>query len=105
MERFGGSIQRECLDHVIILNENHLIRVVKDYLLYYHGHRTHLGLGGDCPEHREAEPPSMGQGIELPMVGGLHHRYTQQASQFMLLSIEWRVKDKPPPAPHDIRNF
>ena len=80
VERLGGSIQRECLDHVIIFNENHLYRVVKDYLIYYHSHRTHLGLNGDCPEHRPVEPPEMGKVVELPVVGGLHHRYTRQAA-------------------------
>ena len=64
----------------MILNENHLRRVVTAYLDYYHGHRTHLGLGSDCPEPRAMEPPEMGKIIELPMVGGLHHRYTRRAA-------------------------
>jgi putative transposase len=80
VERFGGSIQRDCLDHVIIFNEGHLRRVVIAYLSYYHNYRTHLGLDGDCPDHRPVEPPEMGRVIELPMVGGLHHRYIRQAA-------------------------
>lgn len=80
VERFGGSIQRECLDHVIIFNEDHLRRVVIAYLSYYHNYRTHLGLDGDCPEHRPIEPPEIGEVMELPMVVGLHHRYTRRAA-------------------------
>jgi putative transposase len=75
-----STLQRECLDHVIILNENHLRRVVIAYLSYYHNYRTHLGLDGDCPEHRPIEPPEIGEVIELPMVGGLHHWYTRRAA-------------------------
>ena len=80
VERFGGSRQRDCLDHVIIFNEDHLRRVVIAYLSYYHNYRTHLGLDGDCPKPRAVEPPEMGKVIELPMVGGLHHRYTRRAA-------------------------
>lgn len=79
VEKFGSSIQRECLDYVVIFNEDHLCRVVISYLSYYHNYRTHLGLDGGCPEHRPIEPPAKGEVIELPMVGGLHHRYTRGA--------------------------
>ncbi len=80
VERVIGSIRRECLDHVIILNEQHLRRVLRRYLRYYHGSRTHLALGKDAPEPRTIEPPDMGRVVAFPEVGGLHHRYTRRAA-------------------------
>src|SRR5664280_41887 len=76
---FGfGSIRRECLDHVVVLNERHLRRLLKKYLTYYHGSRTHLGLGKDAPEPRAVM--SQGKIIAIPQVGGLHHRYERRAA-------------------------
>ena len=49
VERVIGTLRRECLDHVIILNERHLQRILGSYLDYYHGSRTHLSLGKDTP--------------------------------------------------------
>ncbi len=49
-ERIIGTIRRECLDHVIVLGEKHLRRILKEYLDYYHKSRTHLGLENDAPE-------------------------------------------------------
>jgi transposase InsO family protein len=80
VERVIGSIRRECLDHAIVLNERHLRRLLKEYLAYYHGYRTHLGLGKDCPETRAVEPPALGEIVESPMVGSLHHRYQRRAA-------------------------
>ena len=80
VERLIGSIRRECLDHVIVLNEEHLRRILSDYLSYYHRHRTHRSLEQDCPEPRAVEPPDQGKIIELPLVCGLHHRYARQAA-------------------------
>lgn len=79
-ERLIGSLRRECLDHVIILNERHLKMVLQEYVEYYHRHRTHLSLERDCPVSRAVESADEGKVIELPMVGGLHHRYTRQAA-------------------------
>jgi len=79
-ERLIGSIRRDCLDHVIVLNERHLRSVLRDYLAYYHDSRTHLGLGKDAPNSREVEPPSCGTIVEFPKVGGLHHRYARRAA-------------------------
>jgi transposase InsO family protein len=56
VERLIGSVRRECLDHVIVLSERHLLRVLREYIRYYHGTRTHLGLGKDCPRSRPVEP-------------------------------------------------
>ena len=79
VERVIGSIRRECLDHVIILNPRHLRRVLRAYLAYYHRSRTHLGLNKDAPDGRPACAAS-GQIIVSPEVGGLHHRYDRQAA-------------------------
>ena len=74
-ERVIGSIRRDCLDHVIVLNERHLRRILREYFSYYHTCRTHLSLNKDPPETRPLELPEMGNIVALPRVGGLHHRY------------------------------
>ena len=79
-ERVVGSFRRECLDHVIVLGEKHLHRILTAYLAYYHKSRTHLSLGKDAPEPRAIQPPSIGRIVELPEVGGLHHRYERRAA-------------------------
>ena len=79
-ERAIGSIRRECLDHVIVLNEHHLRRLLSSYLGYYHQSRTHLSLEKDCPEPRLAQPPDRGRIVAFPQVGGLHHRYERLAA-------------------------
>jgi len=79
-ERVIGSIRRECLDHCIILNENHLRSILREYVYYYNHYRTHLSIDRDCPVHRPVEPREMGEVIEIPVLGGLHHRYTRQAA-------------------------
>jgi transposase InsO family protein len=78
-ERVIGSIRRECTDHLIILGEFHLRRVLKDYVAYYNHFRPHLSLDRNSPFRREVEPPSKGKVIAIPKVGGLHHRYTRAA--------------------------
>jgi transposase InsO family protein len=80
VERVIGSIRRECLDHIIVFGESHLRRVLRSYLHYYHGSRTHLALGKDAPQPRLIEPPAMGRIVEFPKVDGLHHRYSRQAA-------------------------
>ena len=80
VERVIGSIRRDCLDHVIIFNEQHLRRVLKEYIRYYNEYRTHLGLDKDCPEPRSIESPNTGPILSEPMVGGLHHRHYRQAA-------------------------
>ncbi len=79
-ERVIGTIRRELLDHVIILNEGHLRRRLRAYFRYYHGSRTHLALEKDAPEPRAVEPPAHGRIVALPLVGGLHHRYVRCAA-------------------------
>jgi putative transposase len=78
-ERVIGSIRRECLDHVIVLNEGHLHRMLTDYFDYYHNSRPHLSLDRNSPSPREVEPPSQGEVISTGQVGGLHHRYSRAA--------------------------
>ncbi len=85
-ERVIGTLRRDCLDHVIVFNENHLRRILRDYLTYYHGFRTHLSLDKDSPVPRSVEPPDQGKIVEFPMVGGLHHRYSRRARKSNLYS-------------------
>ena len=75
VERMIGSIRRECLDHLIIIDERHLRRILASYFDYYHRSRTHLSLGKDSPIPRLVESAKAGKIIALPQVGGLHHRY------------------------------
>jgi transposase InsO family protein len=76
-ERLIGSIRRECLDHIIVLDAQHLRRVLRSYVDYYHSSRTHQSLGNDSPVPRAIESPEMGV-IVFPEVGGLHHRYGRE---------------------------
>jgi transposase InsO family protein len=80
VERLIGSIRRECLDHVIVLIEANLRRVLKSYFEYYERSRTHLSLGKDAPISRPIQPPPMGRVVEITQVGGLHHRYERVAA-------------------------
>jgi transposase InsO family protein len=79
-ERLIGSLRRECLDHVVVLGERHLRRILTAYLAYYHRVRTHLSLDKDAPEGRPIEPPAFGAITPIPEVGGLHHRYVRRAA-------------------------
>jgi transposase InsO family protein len=79
-ERIIGSIRRECLNHVIVLNERHLQRVLADYFDYYHNCRPHLSLDHNSPAPRCIEPSAAGEVVAIPQVGGLHHRYTRRAA-------------------------
>ena len=80
VERWIGSIRRECLDHVIVFNEFGLRRILRDYFQYCERCRTHLSLEKDAPCGRPVEPPALGPVIESPQVGGLHHLYTRKAA-------------------------
>jgi transposase InsO family protein len=79
VERLIGSIRRECLDHVIAINELHLKRLLRAYFAYYHAARTHLALDKQCPEPRSVEPPDQGPVIAFPHLGGLHHEHRRAA--------------------------
>ena len=71
VERVIGSIRRECLDHIIVVNAAGLLRVLTEYVTYYMQARTHLALGKDVPA---------GRIVATPQVGGLHHRYDRAAA-------------------------
>ena len=76
-ERFVGSCRREILDHVIALNEQHLRRLIRDYVSYYHQDRIHDSLEKDTPNRRPVEqrPAANATVISNARLGGLHHRY------------------------------
>jgi putative transposase len=76
-ERWVGSCRRDLLDHVIVLNERHLKRLMAEYVRYYHEDRTHLGLAKDTPAGRLTAIRSGAESKihSLPRLGGLHHRY------------------------------
>jgi transposase InsO family protein len=80
VESVIGTIRRECLDHVIIFNAKHLRSVLQEYVSYYNESRTHLGIEKDCPEPRAVEAREQGAITALPILGGLHHRYTRRAA-------------------------
>ena len=80
VERLIGSIRRDCLDHILVLNERGLRRILKSYFDYYERSRTHLGLVKDAPVPCPVQPPSIGRVIKIPQVGGLHHRYERRAA-------------------------
>ena len=80
VERLIGSIRRDCLDHVIVMGDKHLRGILKSYLEYYHRSPDSLGAEQDAPEPRTVQPPGMGEIVELPQVGGLHHRYVRRAA-------------------------
>ena len=66
---------------MIVLGEQHLRRLLRQYIdEYYHPSRTHLSLGKDTPDGRAVEHAEMGEVVELPVVGGLHRRYTRRAA-------------------------
>jgi len=79
-ERWIGSCRNELLDYVIVLNEIHLRRLIRDYISYYHADRIHDSLGKDAPAMRPVSPRLHRSGtlVSFPRVGGLHHRYDWQ---------------------------
>jgi putative transposase len=76
-ERFVGTVRRQLLDHVIVLNARHLRQLIESFVTYYNADRTHLGIGNDSPSGRPVERrPCQGANVvSHPRVGGLHHRY------------------------------
>jgi len=74
VERWIGELRRECLDHVIAINERQLLRVVRRYVRYFVEDRTHLRLAKDTPVGRDPESSGEGKVVALPRLGGRHHR-------------------------------
>ena len=80
VERVIGSIRRECLDHIVILDERHLKRILRSYFDYYHQWRPHRSLEMDSPDGRPVHSHEMGEIFEFPAVHGLHHVYVRKAA-------------------------
>ena len=80
VERFIGSVRRECLDHVIVCSKTGLRRTLQAYTAYYLRSRTHLALNKDAPVSRPTIGPAQGTIVVVPQVGGLHHRYERRAA-------------------------
>ena len=77
-ERFLRSVRQECLDHLLILQERQLQRLLNAYVVYFNQARPHQGIGQQIPEQLRWVPFAQGAGnkvIALPVVGGLHHDY------------------------------
>jgi hypothetical protein len=72
-ERLIGSFRRECVDHIVVLGEAHLRRILTKYAAYYNKLRTHRSLGKDAPIHRAIQ--HVGRIAAVPVLGGLHHHY------------------------------
>jgi transposase InsO family protein len=75
VERLIGSIRRECVDHIIVLGEAHLRRILKSYARYYNETRTHLALDKDAPVSRLVQRTGVVR--SLAILGGLHHHYAR----------------------------
>ena len=80
VERLIGTVRRECLDQLLILNAAHLHRILTRFFDYYHRVRPHRSLDHDAPVSRPVEGPEQGKVIELPVLGGLHQRYSRRAA-------------------------
>ncbi len=79
-ERWIGSCRRELLDHIIVLNDIHLRRLIREYVSYYHADRIHDSLEKDTPSRRpvSTKPGRSARLVSWPRIGGLHHRYEWQ---------------------------
>jgi transposase InsO family protein len=75
VERLIGSIRRECVDHVIVLGEAHLRRILRSYARYYNNFRTHRSLNKDAPVSRPVQ--RIGSIKSQAILGGLHHHYVR----------------------------
>jgi transposase InsO family protein len=73
VERLIGTIRRDCLDHMIVLGQAHLRRILGKYAAYYNESRIHRSLDKDAPFHRAIE--RVGIITSRPVLGGLHHQY------------------------------
>ena len=81
-ERLLGSVRRECLDHILIVSEAHLRRVLKEYQTYFNCSRPHQGIDHGVPgvgESSERLASGVGKIVALPIRGGLHHEYRRAA--------------------------
>jgi putative transposase len=79
-ERVIGSVRRECLDQVIVLDERHLLRLLGDHFEHYHRWRCHHSLAMNCPEPRPVQGPERGVVVEVAEAGGLYRHYERRAA-------------------------
>jgi len=70
-----GTIRRECVDHIVVLGEAHLRRILREYARYYNTVRTHRLLDQDAPVSRSVQ--RIGRIVSHALVGGLHHQYAR----------------------------
>jgi transposase InsO family protein len=80
VERVIGSVRRECLDQVIVLDERHLRRLLGDYSQHYHRWRCHRSLAMDCPTPRPVQGPEHGHVVEVAEARGLYRHYERRAA-------------------------
>ncbi len=78
-ENLIGSVRRDCLNHVIVLNKRHLKPLLRSYFSNYHTAQTHLALDKQTPQFRQVESPDRGSVVAFPHLGGLHHEYRRAA--------------------------
>jgi transposase InsO family protein len=78
-ERFLGSVRRECLDHLLVLDEAHLRRVLREYRAYFNRDRPHQGLQQRIPDPPEEDTRQTGPVCATTVLGGLHHTYQRTA--------------------------
>ncbi|MFC1960607.1 integrase core domain-containing protein [Chloroflexota bacterium] len=82
-ERFIGSVRREYLDHMLILNERHLYRLTGEYVDYFNHAHPHQGIEQRIPDPREEDDVRVGEShgriVGHPVLGGLHHDYRRVA--------------------------
>jgi putative transposase len=80
-ERFLGTLRRECLDHILVLGEGHLRRVLREYVAYFNTARPHQGIGQGVPSVPKSASPACPAGpiVAIPVLGGLHHDYQRAA--------------------------
>ena len=74
-ERLIGTLRRECVDHILVLGETHLRRILRAYARYYNTARTHRSLDQDAPVSRPIQ--QTGRIVSHALVGGLHHQYVR----------------------------
>ena|SRR5579859_4698540 len=81
-ERLVGGLRRECLDHVLVVGERQVIRVLKEYVSYFNPARPHQGIAQRIPAPGVPPPgpPNTSRVITYPMLNGLHHDYRWAAA-------------------------
>lgn len=79
VERVIGTMRRECTDHIIVWNEEHLRKILQGYVVYYNQARCHMSLDGDAPKRRHKQQIANGPIRAISHLGGLHHQYVRAA--------------------------